>query len=173
AVGPRAMPVVVFVTAYDEHALRAFEAEALDYLLKPIDGDRLRRALERAEARVRGQNRVREPVRFVIRSAGRVRFVDAADVVYVEAARDYVVLHTPAGSHLLRSTMDAVERDLHGEGFLRIHRSTLVRASRVCEVRPTGSGGVVTMRGGARFRVSRGRWNDTLAALKATGQRIG
>ncbi|MEM0961663.1 MAG: LytTR family DNA-binding domain-containing protein [Bacteroidota bacterium] len=166
AVGPRAMPVVVFVTAYDEHALQAFEAEALDYLLKPVDSDRLRRAVHRAASRIRDRRDPVEPVRFAVRDAGRIRFVDAEDIVYVEAARDYVVLHTASRTYLLRTTMGAIEQDLSSEGIIRIHRSTLVRASSVREVRSDGSGGgVFVVDGGAELRVSRRLWRQALASL--------
>ena len=165
AVGPRAMPVVVFVTAHDEHALRACEAEALDYLLKPIDGDRFRRVVERAASRVRQRRELDGPHRFVVRGMGRVRFVHADDVVYVEAARDYVVLHTADGAHLLRATMGTVERDLGG-AFVRLHRSALARASAVQELRSDGSGGgVAVLDGGVELRVSRGRWSRVAVEL--------
>ncbi|MGB3543754.1 LytR/AlgR family response regulator transcription factor [Rubrivirga sp.] len=168
AIGPGAMPVVVFVTAYDEHALRAFEAEALDYLLKPIDDDRLRRAVDRAIDRVHDRRRGErsEPLRFAVRGGGRVRYIDAQDVVYVEAAGDYVVLHAADGSHLLRATMEAVGRDLEGEGFVRVHRSTLARASSVREVRSDGSGGgTAVLEDGTELRVSRGCWAVALSDL--------
>ena len=169
AVGAGAMPVTVFVTAYDEHALRAFEAEALDYLLKPIDGERFERAVARAVARVRDRAEVQRPRRFAVRSAGRVRFVDASEVEAVESAGDYVVLNTRSGAHLVRATLQSVAAGL--VGFVRVHRSTLVRASSVREVRADGrGGGAVSMADGSRFRVSRSRWSAVCAEVgRASG----
>ena len=166
AIGVDAMPVTVFVTAYDAHALRAFEAQALDYLLKPIDGERFERAIARAVARVQEREPVVRQSRFAVRSMGRVRFVDASEVDAVESAGDYVVLRTVAGSYLLRATLAHVGAQL--DGFVRVHRSTLVRASSVREVRADGrGGGFALMADGSRFRVSRGRWASACAALEA------
>ena len=173
AVGPERMPVTVFVTAHDHHALRAFEAQALDYLLKPIDDDRFEAAVARAVGRVRADSRGglvdrlqalvsrepperQRPQRFAVRTGGRIAFVDAAEVDVAEAAGDYVTLRTRRGAHLLRATMVEVERAL-GSEFVRVHRSTIVRASRVRELLPYGSSAyLAVLDDGTRLKVSRG-----------------
>ncbi|HEX2190413.1 MAG TPA: LytTR family DNA-binding domain-containing protein [Longimicrobiaceae bacterium] len=179
AVGPERVPEVVFVTAYDEHALRAFEAQALDYLLKPVDDERFARALERARRRVEERRhgalgrRVaaalaeagaaappsapeRPAERFLVRRGGRVQVVHADEIDWVEAAGDYVSLHAGGATHLLRETMAALEARLDPARFLRIHRSTIVNVERIRELHPHFNREyVVVLRDGTRLKLSR------------------
>jgi two-component system LytT family response regulator len=156
-IGPDLMPPTVFVTAYDEHALKAFDAQALDYLLKPIDDERFERSLERARRRIaeRRQSTARGS-RLLIKERGRVQFVDAAEIDWVEARGDYVRLHTAGRTHLLRETMSEMERSLNSGAFIRIHRSTLVNAERVCRLLSVAPREwQVELRDGTRLKMSR------------------
>ena len=172
AVGPADMPPVVFVTAYDRYALRAFDVRALDYLLKPFDRERFQQALARARqqlqpggsdlprrllALVRELKGPRTVERFVIRSGGRVYFVRAAEIDWIEAAGNYVKLHVGDEAHLLRETMSAIETQLDPETFLRIHRCHIVNIERIQELLPGHNGEyIVCLKGGARLALSRG-----------------
>jgi two-component system LytT family response regulator len=148
----------VFVTAYDTHALRAFEFGALDYLLKPLDTERFHRALERAKGRIveMGSSAAAQRGRFLVRSHGRIRFVAVADIDWVEAADYYAQLHVARESHLLRKSLSELERELEPAGFCRIHRSIVVNLERVIalELRADGEYDAV-LQAGARLRVSR------------------
>jgi two-component system LytT family response regulator len=173
--GPDAMPAVVFVTAYDRYALRAFEVHALDYLLKPFDDRRfaaaLARAKERARARRPGERdealaallrRRGAPTRFLVPQREKVVAVDAAQIDWIESADGYVSLHVsgPAGKaeHLLRETMDAVEARLDPERFCRVHRTAIVNVDRVREVHPLFHGDAeLVLADGTRVRLSRSR----------------
>lgn len=125
-------PAVVFVTAYDQYALRAFEAGALDYLLKPFDNARFERALGRAKERILAAKELpRKPDRLAIKSAGQVLFLKISEIDWIEAADYYACLHVGTKSHLLRRSMSELERDLDPESFCRIHRSTIVNLDRV------------------------------------------
>ena len=116
---------VVFVTAYDQYALKAFEAGALDYLLKPFDNARFDRALCRAKERIaHSRESPRKVDRLVIKGAGQVMFVKVPDIDWIEAADYYACLHVRAKSHLLRRRMSDLERELDPAVFCRIHRST-------------------------------------------------
>jgi two-component system LytT family response regulator len=187
AVGVDVMPVVIFVTAYDEHALRAFDVRALDYLLKPLDEERFSEALAHARDRIAEQdagqfedrlsdllsgfddNGPSEPEedapndRFVVKSGGRVRFVKAEDIEWVEAAGDYVQLHTADTTHLLRKTMKEMEEALDADQFLRIHRSTIVNVGCLQEMRPYGSNNeyTVVLEDGTKRKLSR-TYRDTV-----------
>ena len=174
AVGPSRMPAVVFVTAYDRYALRAFDVRALDYLLKPFDRERFQEALARARRQLQRDHQgelerrllelvhdLKEPHarvdRFVIKSAGRVYFVRATDIDWIEAAGNYVKLHVGAEAHLLRETMTAIESQLDPDVFFRIHRCHIVNIERVQELQPWFNGEyVVCLRTGARLTLSRG-----------------
>jgi two-component system, LytTR family, response regulator len=174
AVGPARMPLVVFVTAYDHYALRAFDVHALDYLLKPFDRQRFHEALVRArqqlERRSGGdlERRLLELVqdlkpashrleRFVIKSGGRVFFVRADEIDWIEAAGNYVKLHVGSDAHLFRETMNALELQLDPDTFFRIHRSHIVNIERVKELQPWFNGEyVVFLRNGTRLTLSRG-----------------
>jgi two-component system, LytTR family, response regulator len=150
AIGARRMPQVIFVTAYDEHALRAFEVHALDYLLKPIDGARFLGALARARSRIRGhelqeqlqallasiQAEKRYLARLSIKTGGRILFLSVDEIDWIEAADNYVLLHAGLDSHMLHTTMNSLEDRLDPSAFLRIHRSTIVNLQRVKEMHP-------------------------------------
>jgi two-component system, LytTR family, response regulator len=173
-IGPSRMPLVVFVTAHDEHALRAFEVEALDYLLKPIDDQRFQRALHRARARL-GERQdgtfarklsalLELEKRLAVRDRGRIVLVALAEVDRVEAEGDYVSVFAGPKSYLLRETMAAIEARL-GPGFARIHRSSIVNVSKILELRPQPGGELgVVLQGGAELRASRG-YADRLRKL--------
>jgi two-component system LytT family response regulator len=151
-------PAVIFVTAYDEYAVRAFEAGALDYLLKPFDDVRFRRALERAKARLAQctQLRARTIDQLVIKDAGRVSFIKAADIDWIEAADYYACLHVGANTHLLRRSLSELEGDLDPHRFCRIHRSAIANLKRVRGLELTDDGGYqVVLESGTRLRLSR------------------
>lgn len=125
-------PAVIFVTAYDQYALRAFEAGALDYLLKPFDNARFELALRRARERIRtGRDRTPRPDRVAIKNAGQVSFVKITDIDWIEAADYYACLHVGSKSHLLRRSMAELEQDLDPAVFCRVHRSSIVNLVRV------------------------------------------
>jgi two-component system LytT family response regulator len=176
AIGPGTVPVVVFVTAYDQYALRAFEVHALDYLLKPFDDRRFRETLRRAKEHLRShgartledrlldlleeRERSARPFvrRFAVRERDRSVFVPAASVDWIEAADDYVQLHAGAETHLVRERLSDLEDRLDPEQFARIHRSTIVNIERVRELHPLFRGdSIVVLEGGTRLRLSRSR----------------
>lgn len=159
AVQGKGTPAVVFVTAYDEYALRAFEVRALDYLLKPFSAERFRTALGHARERVTRRRSLGGAPRdlLVIKSAGRLQFVRAADIDWCEAAGNYVRLHVGAQIHLIRETMGHLESQLDPQRFLRIHRSTIVNIERIQEMQPAFNGDyVVLLRTGTRLTLTRG-----------------
>ncbi len=124
-------PVVVFVTAYDQYALRAFEAGALDYLLKPFDNARFQRALDRAKEKLRAAQPVPLTDRFMVKSAGVVSFIKIAAIDWIEAEDYYARLHVGAKSHLIRRSLAELEYELDPAMFCRIHRSAIVNLERV------------------------------------------
>lgn len=163
-------PAIVFVTAFGEFAVKAFEVRALDYLLKPFDRARLDRALESAAARrVTGgaapalrellamlRTEQRREERFLIRSGHRMYFVLASDIDWADAAGNYVRLHANGRAHLHRDTMKAIESKLDPRRFVRIHRSAIVNIDRIAQIEPYVHGEyVVTMRDGTRLTSSR------------------
>jgi two-component system LytT family response regulator len=174
AVGPERMPLVVFVTAFDKYALRAFDVHALDYLLKPFDRERFQQALRRARQQLERRSpadlerRLLELVqdlrgpsqrleRFVIKSGGRVFFIRADEIDWIEAAGNYVKLHAGADAHLFRETMNAIEARLDPDVFYRIHRSHIINIERVKELQPWFNGEyVVILKNGTRLTLSRG-----------------
>ena len=172
AVGPEAMPATVFTTAFDQHALAAFDAAAVDYLVKPYDDARFARALDRARAlctrdhahadrlhQLLGAARP-ESDRILVREGTRQTVVRTASIDWAEAAGDYVTLHVGPRTHLLRSTLAALAERL-GARFVRIHRSTLVQVDRVRDVRQTAAGDAhVCLADGTELRASRRYWPD-------------
>ena len=134
-------PAVVFVTAYDQYALRAFEAGALDYLLKPFDNARFERALNRAKERIATDLKQPPKVdRLAIKSAGRISFVKPSDIDWIEAADYYACLHVGGKSHLLRRSLSNLDQELDPTIFCRIHRSTIVNLDRVCGLKLNADG---------------------------------
>jgi two-component system LytT family response regulator len=151
-------PTIIFVTAYDEYALRAFEAGALDYLLKPFDDARFSRALNRAKEKLAHylppQPRAAE--RLVVRSQGQVLFLSVADIDWIEAAGYYACLHVGTDTHILRRSLSELEQDLGDEKFIRIHRSIVVNLDRIrgLELQTSGEYEVV-LKSKVRLRLSR------------------
>jgi two-component system, LytTR family, response regulator len=155
--GSDAPPVIIFVTAYDHYALRAFEAGALDYLLKPFDDARFNRALLRAKDRLATSARPEQrPQRLVVKTPGQLLFVNADDIDWIEAAGYYACLHVGSKTHILRRTLLELERDLGDEKFIRIHRSIIVNLERIggLELRENGDYEVV-LKSKNRLRMSR------------------
>ncbi|HLJ89190.1 MAG TPA: LytTR family DNA-binding domain-containing protein [Candidatus Angelobacter sp.] len=168
--GADAPCAIVFVTAYDQYALRAFETGALDYLLKPFDNARFDRALSRAKEKIlqsrsaAGNTGVRKAgkqakeatERFVIKSTGQVLFIKASEVDWIEAADYYVCLHTGSKTHLLRRSLSELEQELDQGIFCRIHRSTIVNLDRVRSLELNEEGEhEVLLKDGVRLRLSR------------------
>jgi two-component system LytT family response regulator len=149
-------PAVVFVTAYEAYARRAFDVEAVDYLLKPFDAARFREALRRACARRAAAEGPRPVERLAVRSASRVSVVRVDELDYAEACGNYVELHCEGRRHLIRETMRGLEARLDPRRFVRIHRSCLVNIDRVREMHPLFHGDwLVVLAGGARLTMSR------------------
>lgn len=172
-IGAAAMPTVIFVTAYDSYALRAFEVHALDYLLKPFDRERFEAALERARIQIRNErsNKLNQKLlallndinpdnrpteRLVIKSGGRIFFLRSDEIDWIEAAGNYVKLHTNSQSHLLRDTMNGIEAQLDHNRFVRIHRSIIVNIERIKELHPLFHGDYsVRLQNGTELTMSR------------------
>jgi len=173
ALDEKTMPAVIFVTAYDQYALQAFDVHALDYLLKPFNRDRLQKAVsharEQIETRRIGQldERLASLIkdlksdrkyleRLVVKSVGRVFFLKVDEIDYIEAAGNYVKLHAGRESHMIRETMNGIEAKLDPDKFLRIHRSTVVNIDRIKELHPMFSGDyAVILRNGTELALSR------------------
>ena len=155
--GSAAQPVIVFVTAYDKYALAAFDAGALDYILKPFDDVRFDLALSRAKERINAAVSLpRSPRNIAIKAKGHVSFIRIELIDWIEAADYYTRLHVAGQTHLLRRSMADLERDLEGLEFCRIHRSTIVNLARVCEVMPDENGDYeVRLEDGSEHRLSR------------------
>ncbi len=162
SVGAERVPAIVFVTAYDHYALRAFDVRAVDYILKPFGRERLEKALAHAKEKIaRGKTQdlpgqiaaLLEEMRpqksylkrIMVKSGGRLYFLRTADVDWVEASGNYVRLHVGSESHLLRETMNGLEAKLDPERFLRIHRSTIVNIERIKELQPWFHGDYVVI----------------------------
>jgi len=154
-VGAAAMPEVIFVTAHDQFAIQAFEINALDYLLKPVSEERFAEALQRARShrRRRGDDSERivsllqtlaaPPkflVRIAVRSAGKTRFVHLEDVLWIQAAENYVQLHTATSQHLVHASMQSMLERLDPDMFVRIHRSAIVNVRHVMQIETTEQG---------------------------------
>jgi two-component system, LytTR family, response regulator len=173
ALAGTALPTVIFVTAHDRYALKAFEVHAVDYLLKPFDKVRFAAALAHAKAQVRQGNadslserlqqllqtidaRQPAPERMMIKAEGRIYFVRYADIAWIEAAGNYVRLHVGKEKHLLRESLTALEKKLSPVRFVRIHRSIIVNLERIRELHPAFHGDyVVIMQDGTELPVSR------------------
>lgn len=155
--GPDLPPAIVFVTAYDQYALRAFEAGALDYLLKPFDNSRFELALSRAKEKVLlGKDHSRKHDRLAIKSAGQVDFIALTEIDWIEAADYYAALHIRGRTHLLRRSLSDLEQDLDPALFCRIHRSAIVNLDRVRGLRSNEDGDyTVLLSNDATLRLSR------------------
>jgi two-component system LytT family response regulator len=191
AVPPERMPIVLFFTAYDRYAVRAFERSAVDYVVKPFDDERLTLALERAKRSVRSATleelsermvkllhevrrsrgssvaAERDPFlsRLVVKGEGRTMLLDVGEIDWIEAANYYAKLHLGARTHLMRTSLGSLESRLDPSRFFRLHRSAIVNLDRVRELRPSFHGEhVVVLRDGTRLRLPRAR-RDGLAAL--------
>jgi two-component system LytT family response regulator len=183
---PSRMPVIVFVTAYDQYALRAFDSEAMDYLLKPFSDERFQQAMGRARRQIlagrigalsdelrrvlnrtdTGEDAGEYRSRLVIKSDGRITIIPVADVDWLEADGDVVKVHTARrASYLLRETMKDLESQLDPGIFVRIHRSTIINVDRIKELEPYFKGDyVVLLSDGTRLKLSR-RFKDRLEGL--------
>ena len=168
------MPIVIFTTAYDQYAVRAFEAHALDYLLKPFDQERLHRSIERARAEMlkaddreltkrildwlaNAKTTVRPDRRLVIKAGGRVVFLDTDEIDWIEAAANYVKLHAGKESYLLREGIGTISQRLDPGQFVRVHRSTIVNASKIKALLPCNSAEyIVVLKDGKELSCSRG-----------------
>jgi two-component system LytT family response regulator len=149
---------IIFVTAYDTYALRAFEAGALDYLLKPFDDARFGRALRRAKEKLAhyAPPQPQSARRLVVRSPGQLLFLNVSDIDWIEAASYYACLHVGGETHIIRRTLWELERELGEETFIRIHRSTIVNLERIqgLELQSAGEYEVV-LKSKVRLRLSR------------------
>ncbi len=190
-VGPEAAPAVVFVTAYDEHALRAFEVSAVDYLLKPYDDLRFGAALQRAKSEVRRRQADQvnarltqlldylqqngrpaaagreEPAgdRILLKSSGEIFFLKADEIDWIEAEGDYMKFHVGGRAHLMRETMARLEARLDPKRFIRIHRSTIVNIDRLRKLSPSFAGEyAVILHDGTKLKLSRG-YHERIAGL--------
>ena len=164
AISSSQMPSVIFTTAYDNHAVRAFEVSAVDYLLKPFKVSRFQEALDRARtqisngsnpgiARLLAQLRPSgEAARVLVKTADRILFVPATEIDHVESAGNYLVLHCGADRHIVRETMVSMAEKLADSGFMRISRSVIVNLARIRELRATGAGNYrVILKSGERL----------------------
>jgi two-component system LytT family response regulator len=171
------LPMIIFVTAYDQYALKAFDVSALDYLLKPFDDTRFHKALTQARRQIEqqdtselgrklltlmGTSRLtpgtpRYLARVMVKTAGRVIFIRAEEIDWIEAYDNYVRLHLGGKAHLLRRTMNELESALNPERFARIHRSTIVNLDRVKELHPHFNEHLVVLHDGTELKLSRTR----------------
>lgn len=180
------LPMVIFVTAFEEHAIHAFEVHALDYLLKPLDTQRFREAVARAKAELqhRGRKAVISSIlgmlgalrpahpgtdRIMLKSSGRITFLRVEEIEWVEAQGDYVCLHTPGKKHLLREKIGVLEEQLSPDQFMRIHRSTIVNVNRIKEMQPLYHGDyAVLLQDGTRLTLSRSFRDRVFQGLNMT-----
>ncbi len=187
------IPFVIFVTASEEYALQAFGFHALDYLLKPFGKERFKKAIKHAKQKIRQhhesrffneltsllshersgaikENPIEEqyPLRLEIRSARNVSFVDVDSIDWIEAADNYVVLHTSTGAHLIRESMTRLEATLDPQKFVRIHRSRIVNVKRIRELKSKGLGDwIVVLQDNSEMRVGRLQRSKLKKSLKA------
>ena len=188
AIGPASMPITVFVTAHNEHAVNAFEVHALDYLVKPIERKRLEQTLARVKERVQLQEAfaVREqissaveairqvashperPQRFLTKGGNTASVVTVSDIEWIEAADYYVCLHAGGKRHLLRESIRALETKLDPKKFIRVHRSAIVNLDHVREIHRDGqSEGWLLLSTGVRVRLNRNGWRKLIGATSA------
>lgn len=181
-VGLERLPPVVFVTAHDEYAIRAFETSAVDYLLKPVTGARFAQSLARVKARIGSPDNatghiialletIASPTRYLerlaVRSTGKTSFVNVDELDWISAAENYVELHAGGATHLLHVRMNTLEKSLDPRRFLRIHRSLIVNIARIKEMRATEHGEyVLVLHDGVRLQSSR-TYHAKLKALTA------
>lgn len=174
-------PVVVFLTAFDQHALRAFDAQALDYVVKPFADERFRKAIARARAQLRQRSTLEGNgdvpaksylARIPVRSVGKVTWVRVPEIVWIGAADYYAELHTVDGAkHLVRETMQSLDERLDPARFTRIHRSAIVSLAHVREIRSDGADKqVVILRDGKRLPLGRHRKEALETALGNKGE---
>jgi two-component system LytT family response regulator len=181
--GPGPIPYVIFVTAYDQYAVRAFEVQALDYLLKPFDQERFDASWQRAKAQlVRDRNGGMDQrilalleemkagknylERLVIKAAGRIYFLDTSDIDWIEAEGNYVSVHSGKKTHLLRETISSLEAQLDPKKFVRIHRSSIVRLDFIQELQPWFHGEYrVILQDGTQLTLSRNHRDKLQEAL--------
>lgn len=188
ALDPELLPAIVFTTAYDEFAIRAFEVHAIDYLLKPFTDERFHRAVARAREHLErsslGQLRERlahllaaaSPAleRLLIREPGRVLFLPVEEIDWLEADDYYVRVHHGGANHLLRKSLTALEGELDGRRFCRVHRSAIVNLERVREIKELERGkSVVRLSDGSEVRLSRSRRANLERAMALAGDQPG
>jgi two-component system LytT family response regulator len=184
-IGPERMPATIFVTAYDHYALRAFDFNALDYLLKPVERSRFDRALQRAEQRIadKSKREVSERImatleqvkrqeayveRLPVAENGRILLLKIKEIDWIEAEGNYCRLHVGQHSYEIRETLTALDRKLNPRDFARIHRSTIVNVHRIREIQPWFHGyHVVLLENGRELRMS--RYKDTVAKQLGIG----
>ena len=181
-IGPEKMPLIIFVTAFDEYAIQAFEAEALDYILKPIDDARFERSLNRAkrllsqstEGKLVNQlsralevleakeaaTQSNKHAKVALKTSTRVIFVEASEIDWIEAADYCLRVHIGTTAHLIRESMQSMQQRLDSSEFVRIHRSSIVNVNRIREIQPLFHGDyIVILIDGTKLRVSRSRRN--------------
>jgi two-component system LytT family response regulator len=173
AIAPELMPLVIFTTAHDDHAIRAFEVNALDYLLKPFKQARFKTALQRAREQLaaRGiggvdprldsllsglRNPTRGGLRILVKTSDHILFLKPEEIDHIEAAGNYLVLHAGKGRHIIRDTMAAMEARLGPAGFMRISRSAIVNLNQIAQVEPMVAPGefCVMLKSGARLNMT-------------------
>jgi two-component system LytT family response regulator len=187
SVGAERIPAVVFVTAFDHYALRAFDVRAVDYVLKPFGRERLQKALAHARTQITREKStdisgqlvaLLEEIRpqksylkrIMVKSSGRLYFLRTADIDWVEASGNYVRLHVGPESHLVRETMNALEAKLDPERFIRIHRSTIVNIERIKELQPWFHGDYVVILRDERQLTLSSSYRDKLDELRGRSQ---
>lgn len=173
ALPPQKIPIVVFVTAYDEFAIKAFRSNALDYLLKPLDPDSVQASLSRIKELIRLRQRAqysdsvadaikslqprkKYPDRLTVRSAGKILFVHVDDIQWIESDADYIQIHTADRKYVLRETMNSVSQKLNPALFARVHRSFIVRVDQIKELQPLHHGDFAALlKNGKTIQISR------------------
>jgi two-component system LytT family response regulator len=184
AVYPEHKPAVIFTTAYDEYAIRAFEVEALDYLLKPFTAERFNAAVDRAMRTLGAGQNVEDkvgrllnelrsnsarPNRILVRSEGKMFFVKVSEIEWIEAEEKYVILHTRSQRHMIRQSISALEAQLASESFVRIHRCHLLNLEALQEIVPWAHGdSLAVLKSGVRLNIGRNYKDALLRSLSGT-----